>query len=113
MAVFVMRDLIDYGEVIRGWLGVSVEPVRMLSGSGQALLVVAVAQSSPAQRAGIQQGDIITHIDGEQVLDGRLTMHRIAQLRPGDTIAVTLQRNQQNMDLRAVLGIQGQTSPAN
>lgn len=113
MAVFVMRDLIEYGEVIRGWLGVSVEPVRTLSGSGQALLVAAVADNSPAQRAGIQLGDIITHIDGEQVLDGRLTMHRIAQLRPGDTIAVTIQRNQQNLDLRAVLGVQGQSSPVN
>lgn len=113
MAVFVMRDLIDYGEVIRGWLGVSVEPVRTLSGGGQALLVAAVAQGSPAQRAGIEQGDVITHIDGEEVLDGRLTMHRIAQLRPGDTIAVTLQRGQQSMDLRAVLGVQGQTSPVN
>lgn len=113
MAVFVMRDLIEYGEVIRGWLGVSVEPVKTRAGSGQALLVVAVAQNSPAQRAGIRQGDIITHIDSEQVMDGRLTMHRIAQLRPGDTIAITLQRNQQNMDLRAVLGIQGQSSPVN
>lgn len=113
MAVFVMRDLIEYGEVIRGWLGVSVEPVSTLGGSGQALLVVAVAEGSPAQRAGIQPGDVITHIDGEQVLNGRLTMHRIAQLRPGDTIAITLQRDQQNLDLRAVLGIQGQTSPVN
>ncbi len=113
MAVFVMRDLIEYGEVIRGWLGVSVEPVRAISGGGQALLVLAVAEDSPAQRAGIQQGDVITHIDGEQVLNGRLTMHRIAQMRPGDTIAVTLLRDQQSMDLRAVLGIQGQTSPAN
>jgi serine protease DegS len=80
--------------------------------SGQALLVVAVAQDSPAARAGIQVGDVITHIDGEEVEDGRLTMHRIAQLRPGDTIAVSLQRNQQSLELRAVVGIQGQSNPA-
>ncbi len=113
LAVFVMRDLINYGEVIRGWLGVSVDPVRSATpGDGQALLVIAVAQDSPAQKAGIQPGDIITHFDGEEVVDGRLTMHRIAQLRPGDTIAISLQRNQQSLDLRAVVGIQGQTSPA-
>lgn len=115
LAGFVMHDLIEYGEVIRGWLGVSVEPVRSLSdsGDGQVLLVVAVSEGSPAQRAGIMQGDLITHINDEQVLDGRLTMHRIAQLRPGDTIAISLQRNQQSMNLRAVVGVQGQTSPAN
>lgn len=114
MAAFVMRDLIDYGEVIRGWLGVSVDPVlAAVEGStGQALLVVAVAQDSPAARAGIRVGDVITHIDGEKVIDGRLTMHRIAQLRPGDTIAVSLQRNQQSLELRAVVGIQGQSNPA-
>ena len=115
LAVFVMRDLIEYGEVIRGWLGVSVEPIRsnIENGEGQALLIVAVAEDSPAQRAGIQPGDIITHIDGAQVLDGRQTMHRIAQLRPGDTIAISLQRGQQSLELRAVVGIQGQSSPVN
>ena len=114
LAVFVMRDLIDYGEVIRGWLGVSVDPVRSSTDGRerQALLVIAVADDSPAQRAGIMEGDIITHINGDPVLDGRLTMHKIAQLRPGDTIAVSLQRAQQSLDLRAVVGVQGQSSPA-
>lgn len=112
MAAFIMRDLIDYGEVIRGWLGVSVEPIKSTLNDGQSLTVTAVAQPSPAARAGIQRGDIITHINGEQVRNGRKTMHYIAQLRPGDTIAVSVVRNQQSLDLRAVLGIQGQVSPA-
>tara|TARA_R110002110_G_scaffold91264_2_gene237621 strand:+ start:247980 stop:249110 length:1131 start_codon:yes stop_codon:yes gene_type:complete len=108
LAVFVMQDLIDYGEVIRGWLGVSVEPIaRGEPGNGrnQALVVVAVADDSPARRAGIMPGDVITHIDGEAVQDGRLTMHRIALLRPGDNVAVTVQRNKQSLDLRAVVGV--------
>jgi serine protease DegS len=107
LAVFVMRDLIEYGEVIRGWLGVSVEPLGGIPGgsSGQrALAVVAVAADSPARKAGIQAGDIITHIDGEVVRDGRLTMHRIAMLRPGDTVEISVQRNQQSLELRAVVG---------
>jgi serine protease DegS len=107
LAVFVMRDLIEYGEVIRGWLGVSVEPLGGIPGgsSGQrALAVVAVAADSPARKAGIQAGDIITHIDGEAVRDGRLTMHRIAMLRPGDTVEISVQRNQQSLELRAVVG---------
>lgn len=107
LALFVMADLIRYGEVIRGWLGVSVAPVRGLNEQRpglQLLEVTAVAADSPAQRAGVRIRDIITHIDGEEVQDGRLTMHRIAQLRPGDKIDITVVRNNQSLDLQAIVG---------
>lgn len=107
LALFVMADLIRYGEVIRGWLGVSVAPVRGLNEQQpglQLLEVTAVAADSPAQRADIKVRDIITHIDGEPVQDGRLTMHRIAQLRPGDKIDITVVRNNQSLDLQAIVG---------
>jgi serine protease DegS len=116
LAVFVMRDLIDFGEVIRGWLGVSVEPIGETATSGgkhQALAVVDVAADSPAQKAGVQVGDVITHIDGEAVQDGRLTVHRIAMLKPGDSVAISVQRNQQSLELSAVVGVLNQsTGPA-
>ena len=112
LATFVMQDLIEYGEVIRGWLGVVVEPISALPamGSGrQPLEVKVVAANSPAQKAGVQVGDIITHIDDEPVQDGRLAMHRIAMLRPGDTVGITLLRGQQSFELRAVLGVLNQS----
>ena len=112
LAVFVMQDLIRYGEVIRGWLGVSVEPAALPDGERkgqQALLVVAVAEGSPAERAGLQRGDVITHIDGEAVEDGRLTMHRIAMLRPGDTVGVSVQRGRQSLELRGIVGVRSQS----
>ena len=112
LATYVMHDLIEYGEVIRGWLGVSVEPISLSTGGQQqALMVAALADNSPAERAGMRLGDIITHIDGEPVDNGRQTMHRIARLRPGDTIGISVQREQQSVDLRAIVGVQGQVSP--
>ena len=113
LAKFVMRDLIDYGEVIRGWLGVSVEPLSGVPGGPgghRALVVAAVASDGPAGKAGIQVGDIITHIDGEPVEDGRLTMHRIAMLRPGDAVQISLQRGQQSLELRTIVGALRQSS---
>ena len=113
LATFVMQDLIDYGEVIRGWLGVSVEPIGAAANTGtttQALAVVAVGEGSPAQKAGLQLGDIITHIDRDAVQDGRLTMHSIALLRPGDTVAISVQRNRQSFELRAVVGVLRQSA---
>lgn len=113
LAVFVMRDLIDYGEVIRGWLGISVNPINTTTTSGtpvQALSVEAVTPGSPAHKAGVMAGDIVTHIDGEAVQDGRLTMHRIALLRPGDKVAISVQRDRQSVELRAVVGVLNHSS---
>ena len=73
-------------------------------------MVAAVASEGPAGKAGIQVGDIITHIDGEPVEDGRLTMHRIAMLRPGDTVEISLQRGQQSLALRTIVGALRQSS---
>lgn len=108
LAVLVMEDLIRYGEVIRGWLGVSVEPIRLETG-GQALAIAVVERGSPAARAGLEPGDLITHIDGEPVRDGRLTMHRIALLKPGESVEISLQRGRQSMDLTAVVGVLNQS----
>lgn len=106
-ALYVMEDLIQYGSVIRGWLGVSAEPVAM-NQQGQALLVASVAPDSPAQKAGMQAGDLITHIDNEPVRDARLTSHRIAMLKPGDSVAISVQRERQSLELQAVVGVLNQ-----
>ena len=116
LAMFVMQDLINYGEVIRGWLGVSVEPIGATPTSldrHQRLSVVEVAANSPAEKAGVQVGDIITYINGERVQDGRLTMHRIAMFRPGETVSIALERNRQSLELNAVVGaLNHSTAPA-
>jgi len=106
-ALYVMEDLIQYGSVIRGWLGVSAEPVAM-NQQGQALLVASVAPDSPAQKAGMQAGDLITHIDNEPVRDARLTSHRIAMLKPGDSVDISVQRERQSLELQAVMGVLNQ-----
>ena len=84
------------------------EPVgaRRDDGSNeQALAVIEVARNSPAEKAGVMPGDLITHIDGEPVKDGRLTMHRIALLRPGDSVDIAIRRNEQTMELRTIVGV--------
>ena len=49
-------------------------------------------------------------IDGEPVADGRMTMQKIGRLRPGDAIAITIQREQQSMDLKAIIGTLSQSA---
>jgi len=111
LARFVMNDLIQYGKVIRGWLGVSVEQLERVGGA--VLHVQGVSPGGPAERAGLRPGDLITHIDGQPINDVRLTMLEVALLRPGERLDLTVQRDGRGVDLQAVVDAQPQDLEAN
>ena len=102
----VMNDLIEYGRVIRGWLGVSVEMIIGIDDLGQttrSLLVTDTAPLGPATRAGIEAGDLIIALDGQPVDDVRRAMQTIARLRPGERVQVGLQRADQQLSVDAIV----------
>jgi len=110
LAAAVLDDIVRYGHVIRGWLGVSVEVLlseQQAGGPTQQLIVTDLAPGGPAQRAGIQLNDIIMAMDGEPVVDGRAAMLQIAQLRPGHLLRVNLDREGVPIELEAVVGTRG------
>ena len=110
LAAAVLDDIVKYGHVIRGWLGVSVEVLlseKQAVGPMQQLIVTDLAPGGPAQRAGIQLNDIIVAMDGEPVVDGRAAMLQIAQLRPGHLLRVNLDREGVPIELEAVVGTRG------
>ena len=110
LAAAVLDDIVKYGHVIRGWLGVSVEVLlseQQAGGPVQQLIVTDLAPGGPAQRAGIQLNDIIVAMDGEPVVDGRAAMLQIAQLRPGHLLRVNLDREGVPIELEAVVGTRG------
>ena len=107
VAAAALDDIVKYGHVIRGWLGVSVEVLlseQQAGGPVQQLIVTDLAPGGPAQRAGIQLNDIIVAMDGEPVVDGRAAMLQIAQLRPGHLLRVNLDREGVPLELEAVVG---------
>jgi serine protease DegS len=111
LAMDVMNDLVSYGKVIRGWLGLEAQPVSLASGSGsQMLRVSAVSPGGPADKAGIRPGDVITHIDEDAVIDGRQTMTDIASRRPGDAVNLTLQRQASRLEMSVIVGVRPQTA---
>ena len=102
----VMTDLIEYGSVIRGWLGVSVDLLLGFDEEGratQSLLVTETAAGGPAQRAGIEVGDLIVGLDAVAVTDARQAMQTIARLRPGDRVLVGLQRDNSEFEVEAIV----------
>ena len=63
LARLVFQDILHYGRVRRGWLGLSVMPVDKMGRTAGAL-VSSVTPASPAARAGVQPGDILLALDG-------------------------------------------------
>ena len=99
MARNVMTQLIDHGQVRRGMLGVTIQPVtsdiaRSLGLSDvRGALVSGVQESSAAEKAGIRRGDVITALNGTPVTDGNVLRNQVAQLLPGTRAQLTILRD--------------------
>lgn len=111
LAMEVMEEIIKHGQVIRGWLGLEVQPLttelaESFGLEGRPGIVVAgIYRNGPAQRAGLQPGDLIVSIDGQPATDGRHAMNQVAQTRPGETIDIKVLRNGQALTLTAEIGL--------
>ena len=98
------KSLVNYGRVIRGWMGLEVQTIFMSGAASPSLLVTGTHPDGPAARAGIREGDIITHIDMEPVVDGQITMNQIALLRPGDAVELSLLRDNEDITVNVIVG---------
>ena len=110
-ALKVVNDLLTYGQVVRGWLGLETQELtqqlKQVFGLPEQLtgqVVVGVAFNGPAQLAGLQNGDIVTHFNGQEAGKGTATMRQIADLMPGDRIKLGVIRQGQFMEFNATLG---------
>jgi len=95
----VVEQLMDTGDVRRGWLGVQVQEVTRDIAEGLGMddargaLVVRVDPGGPAEAAGIRQGDVIVSVDGVGVDRERRLPRLVGQKPPGATVAFGLRRD--------------------
>src|SRR5215471_8171447 len=95
----VVAQLKDNGHVTRGWLGVQIQPVtaeiaESLGLKKAAGAMVAEPQSgSPAAKAGIESGDVITAVNGTQVKDARELARTIGMMAPDSSVKLDIVRN--------------------
>lgn len=94
----VISQLKEFGRTHRGWLGVKIQEVSEDVADSVGLakpmgaLVLEVAKDSPADKAGIKPGDIITMIDGKEVSEMRHLPRMVAETKIGKTVPITFWR---------------------
>ncbi len=102
----VYEDIINRGEVSRPWLGavayrLSAERAAAFGlPAAECSVVMSVVDGSSAQRAGMQQGDVLLRINGKPIRDGDDIRNRVSELKVGDTASVQVLRDGQTLDLR-------------
>lgn len=99
MAKQVIEQLLAKGKVVRGWLGVGIQPLtaelakKFGVAEGEGVLVNEVFEKDPAALAGIKPGDVIVRIDGAVVDSPNKLSRLIATLTPGATSKIEIVRD--------------------
>lgn len=106
----VLKDIIQHGRVIRGWLGMDALPLtpqiakQLNLNITNGLFVQGVSNGGPAFSANIRPGDIVISINGTPVTDRHSSVSQIAEVMPGKPIELEIQRKSQTFVITAVAG---------
>ena len=106
----VVAQLRDKGTVTRGWIGVQIQPVTPDIADSLGLkkaagaLVSEPQANSPAAKAGIASGDVITSLDGASVRDARELARKIGTMAPGTSVKLGLIHDGQEKTVTLTLG---------
>ncbi len=103
IALGVVEQIVRQGRVIRGWLGVGLQPHQTADGR-VVLRVVRVARGGPAHRAGLQLGDYVLSVNQMPATSTANIITVIAGTQPGDVIDVEVMRQEQRFHARAIAG---------
>jgi serine protease Do len=106
----VIAQLREKGSVTRGWIGVQIQPVTADIAESLGLkkaagaLVSEPQPNSPAAKAGIESGDVITAVDGNTVADARELARKIGTMAPGTSVKLTIVHDGQEKTVTLTLG---------
>jgi serine protease DegS len=105
----VMREILQHGRVIRGWIGIVPEDIQaqhvaQLNLPHEGVVIANLYLNSPALQAGLARGDMIEAIDDRAVRNAQDTLAQIASRKPGASIRITGMRGQRKfiIDLKVV-----------
>jgi len=109
MARSAMTQIIEHGKVMRGYLGVSIQPMNAALAkqfgvaNANGAVVTQVEPNTPAAKAGLKSGDVLVGMNGEAFTDYNELRLMIAQAAPNTTIHLLVSRDGRQMDLPITL----------
>ena len=101
VAQFVVERLLKYGAIRAGWIGVQLQDVgdamsaALKLGQINNFIIAEIAPGSPAQQAGLEEGDIIQKVNGQELPNSRAAMREIARTNMGDGVTLDVWRRGQ------------------
>ena len=110
MAREVMDQLVKTGKVVRGYMGAGVQDITpelaraFKLPSAQGAAITSVEEGTPAARAGLKEGDVVTAVNGEPITDAGHLRLRISRTAPGTAVKLTVQRPEGQRELTVTLG---------
>lgn len=106
----IMPQLIENGKVVRGWLGIGMQPVdfdlaeKLNLDAPHGAQVIKVGKGSPAEKGGIRRGDIIIEFDGVKIRNMAHLQHIVAAREVGKPIDMTVLRKGKEKRITVKLG---------
>jgi serine protease Do len=110
MARKVMEDLVATGKVVRGWMGVVIQNVdetmaeALGIGKARGVVVSEVSKDSPAEKAGLKQGDIVLAFEGKEIGNTVDLRNMVVETAPGTGVQVTILRDGKEKKIKIELG---------
>ncbi|PWN06890.1 trypsin-like peptidase domain-containing protein [Rhodohalobacter mucosus] len=109
LALKIARDIIEFGEVKRGLLGVTIESVTASTARRAGLneisgvLIIDTVEDGAAAKAGVQSSDIILKVNGVAVSESNQLQEKVAMFRPDDQVTLTIWRDREELETDVVL----------
>jgi Do/DeqQ family serine protease len=103
LARAVVEQLVSKGRVVRGWIGITkisdVADESGLGDAGRGVVVVELLRGSPADRAGVEPGDVVVAVDGRKVQDAAQLRNELAAARVGTEMRFTIRREGRRVEI--------------
>ena len=109
MVAKIIKDFVEFGEVQRGFPGISTEDIsnailqKLGLNQAEGAYISGLVEDGPADKAGIKAGDIITKIDGTKVGNKAFYEEHLAYYRPGATVKFTVLRDGKEQEFSLTL----------